>query len=244
MKPPPPAPASVAPCTRWRTLASMRLTASGSASHIIFFCAQYRSRHAPTSAISPASSAASIAPAFATSSATLARMAGLAENQRRSTSCSRLRARRVFPVYTSARWALSRSTDLGGRGRTTESTLSGSRGGEVQRLMPGSSPPAWSCQPPPVVSICSTCSTAWVSDWVEYTLPIALPTQLTSTPASIEDVPNPEPVGSRDHDMSSIPPPAASSWAAREAPSGGWRETRPQKSSTVFGRAPGASGEL
>eukprot|EP00964_Phaeocystis_antarctica_P114929 scaffold78883_cov62-Phaeocystis_antarctica.AAC.2 len=39
-KPPPPAPVSVAPCTRGRSLASIRLTASGSASHMRFFCSQ------------------------------------------------------------------------------------------------------------------------------------------------------------------------------------------------------------
>eukprot|EP00967_Tisochrysis_lutea_P035318 scaffold42270_cov30-Tisochrysis_lutea.AAC.5 len=36
-------------------------------------------------------------------------------------------------------------------------TRSGSDGAEAHRLKPPSTPPTWSCQPPPVVSICSTC---------------------------------------------------------------------------------------
>eukprot|EP00964_Phaeocystis_antarctica_P114928 scaffold78883_cov62-Phaeocystis_antarctica.AAC.1 len=90
-------------------------------------------------------------------------MAGLAECQRRSTSCSRLRARRVLPVYTSCRWRLSSAQWPSARGSTRETTRSGSAAAEEHRLKPGRMPPAWSCQPPPVVSTCSTCSTACVS---------------------------------------------------------------------------------
>ena len=75
----------------------------------------------------------------------------------------RFLARRVFPVYTRTRRSLKSCTTEGAMSGQVVSTLRGSLAGEWPTLIPGHSPPTWSCHPPPVVSICSRCNTCGMS---------------------------------------------------------------------------------
>lgn len=127
---------------------------------------------------------------------------------------SRLRARRVFPVYTSSRWSLRVRAKPSGTEIPSTSTRSGSRAFDLPILIPGTSPPTWSCQPPPaghggglsllpaptpnsggspqslpVVSLCSRCSTAWMRDSVLAALPAARYSEAITAPARMLLVP-------------------------------------------------------
>lgn len=66
-------------------------------------------------------------------------------------TCSRLRARRVFPVYTSRRCCSRDARKPSGGRRHSTSTRRGSEALERPTLIPPTRPPTWSCQPPPEV---------------------------------------------------------------------------------------------
>lgn len=64
-------------------------------------------------------------------------------------TCNRLRARRVFPVYTSRRRCSRESRNSCEGLRHSTSTCTGSDALDRPNLIPPSRPPTWSCQPPP-----------------------------------------------------------------------------------------------
>ncbi len=77
-------------------------------------------------------------------------------------------------------------------------------------LTPSTTPPIWSCQPPPVVRACSSRSTLWNSSRGDNCLPIARPSAATITAPMMLEVPSPLPLGIAASVVSSMPPPKAS----------------------------------
>ena len=92
-----------------------------------------------------------------------------------------------------------------GRSNVSTSTFNGSEALDRVILKPGSNPPALSCQPPPVVNICSTINTAWISESMLTVRPVARKRAARITPAKILLVPRPLPWGAVDQVWSSKP---------------------------------------
>ena len=85
------------------------------------------------------------------------------------------------------------------------STFRGKEAWDRVILNPGTSPPALSCQPPPVVNICSTIITAWMSESKLAVRSVTRSNAARIAPAKMLLVPKPLPWGAVDHVWSSNP---------------------------------------
>ena len=92
-----------------------------------------------------------------------------------------------------------------GRFNFSTSTFKGKVAWDRAMLKPGISPPTLSCQPPPVVSICSTIITAWISESMLAVQPVERKSAARITPAKMLLVPSPLPWGAVDQVWSSKP---------------------------------------
>ena len=141
-------------------------------------------------------------------------------------------------MYTNTSRLKNSSTTVDGTSSLSVSTLSGREAWARQILKPGTSPPTLSCQPPPVVSICSTSKTAWISESTLAVRPAARRIAPSITPARMLLVPRPLPRGMlSDSVHSSKPAPYRSfSWSARDWSEGNVTMSTTQKQ--AFSRAP------
>ena len=85
------------------------------------------------------------------------------------------------------------------------STFKGREAWDRAILKPGISPPTLSCQPPPVVNICSTIITAWISESMLAVRSVTRKSAARITPPKILLVPRPLPWGAVDQVWSSKP---------------------------------------
>ena len=111
-------------------------------------------------------------------------------------------------------------------------------------LMPAKMPPAWSCQPPPVVSICSRARVRAKRTFRSQPKPHKSLRAARTVAAKMLLVPRPEPLGAAATRESSMPPPNLANWAARVAnPPPEWKRGRnPARAKAALARANGLPG--
>mmetsp|Transcript_125939 Transcript_125939/g.403212 ORF Transcript_125939/g.403212 Transcript_125939/m.403212 type:complete len:267 (+) Transcript_125939:411-1211(+) len=181
--------------------------------------------------------------AFATKPRTVSQISGIRLNHWRITFWSKCFASLGRPVNTRTKRLASSLAKPSSRGRRSGTTCNGSRAADLVILAPPMSAPTWSCQPPPVVNICSTFCTAWINDTSSISKPNAIKIAFITTPANMDELPNPEPCGKVLQLATCNPPPASRNCSSNGgAPAA--METIPQHSTQHFNNAAAAPGEL
>ena len=106
-------------------------------------------------------------------------------------------------------------------------------------LIPRKIAPAWSCQPPPVVSICSIARVRLNSTLPFQPSPHRSPSVASSVAARMLLVPRPDPFGTAHSIDNSMPPPNARSCSSNEAkPPCAWkRGTKPASANAALASA-------
>ena len=120
-------------------------------------------------------------------------------------TCNKFLARRGFPEKRQSNRFVTASTVAWDKFSGSTSTFRGKEAWDRVILNPGTSPPALSCQPPPVVNICSTIITAWMSESKLAVRSVTRSNAARMAPAKMLLVPKPLPWGAVDQVWSSNP---------------------------------------
>mmetsp|Transcript_12656 Transcript_12656/g.30224 ORF Transcript_12656/g.30224 Transcript_12656/m.30224 type:complete len:250 (-) Transcript_12656:1054-1803(-) len=191
------APSLVRSCTSFFTKCG---STPASSPAILTFNSAYLLSIPPSSSTLPSSSTDRACSEHSTRPFTVSRASDSLRAHLRRTFCNIPFANRVLPVKTNISRFSNSNRSLVSTASFSIATLTGNLFAFDRRvLMPGTSPFAWSCHPPPDDNNCSTMSTAFtICCSSRSPMPTHLATAPRMHPARIELVPIPEPCGKRE----------------------------------------------